>query len=108
MKTITTKQAVEQFDEYSDLAHNGEKVLVTRAGQPLVALVPPAVPRPSGTVPPTTGMAGFRRTNREVVSEADRRAFRDGNPVAGQGGPVLRAYFDSGFLSGLSLEKRAF
>lgn len=42
MKTISTQQAVEQFDEYSKLAHNGEKILVTREGKPWVLLSPPA------------------------------------------------------------------
>ena len=42
MKTISTQQAVQQFDEYSELAHNGEQVLVTRGGRPWVLLSPPA------------------------------------------------------------------
>lgn len=44
MKTINEQQAVEQFDEYSELAHNGEKILVTRGGKPWVLLTPPAAP----------------------------------------------------------------
>jgi len=44
MKTINEQQAVQQFDEYSELAHNGEKILVTRSGKPWVLLSPPAVP----------------------------------------------------------------
>jgi antitoxin (DNA-binding transcriptional repressor) of toxin-antitoxin stability system len=44
MKTISAQQAVQQFDEYSELAHNGEKILVTRSGKPWVLLSPPAVP----------------------------------------------------------------
>ena len=43
MKTISAQQAVEQFDEYSELAHNGEKILVTREGKPWVLLTPPAL-----------------------------------------------------------------
>jgi hypothetical protein len=44
MKTITEHQAIEQFDEYSKLAHDGERILVTRSGLPWVTLAPPAVP----------------------------------------------------------------
>jgi len=44
MKTISAQQAVQQFDEYSDLAHNGEKILVTRGGEPWVVLTSPAAP----------------------------------------------------------------
>lgn len=44
MKTISEQQAVQQFDEYSELAHNGEKILVTRSGKPWVLLSPPAGP----------------------------------------------------------------
>ena len=44
MKTISAQQAVQQFDEYSELAHNGEKILVTRSGKPWVLLSPPAAP----------------------------------------------------------------
>lgn len=44
MKTISAQQAVQQFDEYSKLAHNGERILVTRGGKPWVLLAPPAVP----------------------------------------------------------------
>ena len=43
MKTISDQQAVRQFDEYSKLAHNGEKILVTREGKPWVLLAPPGV-----------------------------------------------------------------
>ncbi len=42
MKTISDQQAVRQFDEYSKLAHDGEKILVTREGKPWVLLTPPA------------------------------------------------------------------
>lgn len=42
MKTITSDQAVRQFDEYSKLAHEGEKILVTLDGKPWVVLAPPA------------------------------------------------------------------
>ncbi len=44
MKTISEQQAVQQFDEYSELAHNGEKILVTRSGKPWVLLSPPVTP----------------------------------------------------------------
>jgi len=44
MKTISDQQAVRQFDEYSKLAHDGEKILVTREGKPWVLLTPPASP----------------------------------------------------------------
>ena len=44
MKTISEQQAVKQFDEYSELAHNGERILVTRGGKPWVLLTPPAAP----------------------------------------------------------------
>ena len=43
MKTISDQQAARQFDEYSKLAHDGEKILVTREGKPWVLLTPPAV-----------------------------------------------------------------
>lgn len=44
MKTISAQQAAQQFDEYSELAHNGERILVTRGGKPWVLLAPPNVP----------------------------------------------------------------
>ena len=43
MKTISDQQAARQFDEYSKLAHHGEKILVMREGKPWVLLTPPAV-----------------------------------------------------------------
>lgn len=43
MKTISDQQVVRQFDEYSKLAHDGEKILVTREGKPWVLLAPPGV-----------------------------------------------------------------
>ena len=42
MKTISTQQVIEQFDEYSQLAHDGQRILVTRGGKPWVLLAPPA------------------------------------------------------------------
>jgi antitoxin (DNA-binding transcriptional repressor) of toxin-antitoxin stability system len=42
MKTISTQEAVQDFDEYSELAHHGERILVTRSGRPWVLLSPPA------------------------------------------------------------------
>ena len=44
MKTISEQQAVQQFDEYSELAHNREKILIARGGKPWVVLTSPAVP----------------------------------------------------------------
>jgi len=44
MKTISAQQTAQQFDEYSELAHNGERILVTRDGKPWVLLMPPATP----------------------------------------------------------------
>ena len=49
MKTISAQQAVQQFDEYAKLAHNGERILVTREGKPWVLLSPPAVLTKAGT-----------------------------------------------------------
>ena len=47
MKTISAQQAAQQFDEYSELAHNGERILVTRGGKPWVLQTPPAAqPKP--------------------------------------------------------------
>ncbi len=42
MKTISAQQAVQQFDEFSKLAHDGHKILVTREGEPWVILAPPS------------------------------------------------------------------
>ena len=42
MKTISAQQAVQQFDEFSKLAHDGHKILVIREGEPWVILAPPA------------------------------------------------------------------
>ena len=44
MKTISAQQAVRGFDRFSELAHNGERILVTRGGKPWVMLAPPTVP----------------------------------------------------------------
>ena len=41
MKTISAEQAVQHFDEFSKLAHDGHKILVTREGEPWVILAPP-------------------------------------------------------------------
>ncbi len=43
MKTISTQQAVQEFDQFSELAHNGERILVTRGGKPWVLISPPGV-----------------------------------------------------------------
>ena len=40
VKAISTQQAAEQFDQYSELANQGEKILVTRDGKPWVLLPP--------------------------------------------------------------------
>ena len=40
MKTISAQQAVQQFDEFAKLAHEGQKILVTREGEPWVILAP--------------------------------------------------------------------
>jgi hypothetical protein len=47
MKTISAHQAVQQFDEFSKLAHDGHKILVTREGEPWVILAPPGLASPS-------------------------------------------------------------
>ena len=44
MDTINEQQAAQQFDEYSERAHNGERILVTRNGKPWVLLSPPPAP----------------------------------------------------------------
>jgi len=44
MKTINEQQAARQFVEYSERAHNGERILVTRDGKPWVLLAPPPAP----------------------------------------------------------------
>jgi antitoxin (DNA-binding transcriptional repressor) of toxin-antitoxin stability system len=41
MKTITAEQAAEEFKKYSDVAHRGEKIMVTLDGKPWVLLSPP-------------------------------------------------------------------
>ena len=46
MKTISAPQAVQQFDEFSKLAHDGHKILVTREGEPWVILAAPAPAAP--------------------------------------------------------------
>ncbi|MCX6922546.1 MAG: hypothetical protein NT154_04925 [Verrucomicrobia bacterium] len=45
MKTISTQEAVQQFEQYSKLAHEGQRILVTQGGKPWVVLAPPAPPR---------------------------------------------------------------
>ena len=44
MRTISTQEAVRQFEQYSRLAHEGQRILVTRGGKPWVVLTPPAPP----------------------------------------------------------------
>ena len=44
MKTINAQEAVQGFDKFSELAHNGERILVTRGGKPWIMLAPPTVP----------------------------------------------------------------
>ena len=41
MKMITEEQRVERFGEFSQLAHDGQSILVTRGGQPWVVLSAP-------------------------------------------------------------------
>ncbi len=47
MKTISAQQAVQRFDEFSKLAHDGHKILVTREGEPWVILAPPVPASPA-------------------------------------------------------------
>jgi antitoxin (DNA-binding transcriptional repressor) of toxin-antitoxin stability system len=42
MKIITTEEAAERFEDMARLAHNGERILITRDGEPWVVLSPPA------------------------------------------------------------------
>ena len=48
MKTITTQEAALQFEDIARLAHEGQRILVTRNGEPWIVLSPP--PR-AGTKP---------------------------------------------------------
>jgi hypothetical protein len=50
VKTISEQEVTEEFGRYSKLAHDGEQILVTRAGKPWVTLGPPYVPLQSVTV----------------------------------------------------------
>ena len=43
MKTISAEQAARDFDDYSKLAHEGQRILITREGKPWVVLAPPAL-----------------------------------------------------------------
>jgi len=45
MKMITTQEAAQQFEDFAQRAHNGEKFLVTRDGEPWVVLAPPTSPK---------------------------------------------------------------
>jgi prevent-host-death family protein len=47
MKTISVQQAARDFEEYSKLAHDGQRILVTRNGKPWIVLVPPTVAAPT-------------------------------------------------------------
>jgi hypothetical protein len=49
MKTISAQQAVQQFEEFSKMAHDGHRILVTREGKPWVVLAPPGPPSASLT-----------------------------------------------------------
>jgi hypothetical protein len=51
MKTVTSEQVIEKFDEYSKLAHGGERVLVTLDGKPWVVLAAPSFPLGEGQSP---------------------------------------------------------
>ena len=53
MKTITEQEALHQFEEFSKRAHDGEKTLVTREGEPWVVLVPPPATRRLSEEKPT-------------------------------------------------------
>ncbi|MBI2927639.1 MAG: hypothetical protein HYY24_18240 [Verrucomicrobia bacterium] len=46
MKTVPAEEAVAKSDKYSKLAHEGERILVTRDDQPWVVLSPPSNPAP--------------------------------------------------------------
>ena len=41
MKTITTQEAAQCFEDVARLAHDGERILITRDGEPWVVLSPP-------------------------------------------------------------------
>jgi len=43
MRIITTQEAAQQFEDVARLAHNGERILITRDGEPWAVLSPPAV-----------------------------------------------------------------
>src|SRR5213592_4576968 len=66
MKSINERQAAHQFDEYSERAHNGERILVTRDGKPWVLLsAPRCQSRLSGPTATWSGRIsppGWRRT----------------------------------------------
>ena len=59
MKTITAEQAAQRFNEYSELAHNGERFLVTRSDKPWVMLAPPVAPTPAESADQRLGWPDF-------------------------------------------------
>ncbi len=54
MKIITTQEAAERFEDVARLAHRGERILITRDGEPWAVLSPPAT-KPQ-TVPAANGL----------------------------------------------------
>ncbi|MEO8428990.1 MAG: hypothetical protein ABI651_17990 [Verrucomicrobiota bacterium] len=44
MKTVTRREAAQDFETFGDLAHAGETVVVTQAGRPWFKMVPPSQP----------------------------------------------------------------
>lgn len=47
VKTISAEQAARQFEEYSRLAHEGERILVTLHGKPWILMAPATLPSAS-------------------------------------------------------------
>jgi antitoxin (DNA-binding transcriptional repressor) of toxin-antitoxin stability system len=43
VKTISAEQAAREFEEYSKLAHEGERILVTLHGKPWILLSPATI-----------------------------------------------------------------
>jgi len=50
MKTVTKQQAIQAFDQFGDLAHAGETVIVTHGGKPWIKLVPALKRKPGKSV----------------------------------------------------------
>jgi len=47
MTRITKQQAEQQFEKFANMAHAGERILVTRDGQPWLVLQPPPRAKPA-------------------------------------------------------------